>query len=168
LPFLDFNLQRRDCKTNCCLVCFPFLVCLLLGAGQMALTAFYLKTVGSNGPPMDCGYCAANADPSRFIMHDALGGLDCVTRCPLPIAPKWAPVLQLPGNSELGMGGGLSESTDLQGPSNRGMRMTKSSPATFLVTGSNKSFVQSRVFSIFFSLGACTVLVSNFFFFSFF
>ncbi|KAK3156341.1 hypothetical protein QOZ80_2AG0105930 [Eleusine coracana subsp. coracana] len=140
-------IQRRDCKTNCCLVCFPFLVCLLLGVGQIALTVFYLRSVGAaNGTGIDCGYCNASTDAS--FIKDTLGGLDCTTRCPLPFAPKCPPVVQLPGNSELGMGDGLSQSqsTNLQGSS---ITAETNSKATFLATGSTQSFAKSVMSNVF-------------------
>ncbi|TVT99243.1 hypothetical protein EJB05_55419 [Eragrostis curvula] len=138
-------IQRRACKTNCCLICFPFLICLLLGAGQIAVTAFYLRSVGANGPKMDCGYCAASTNAS--FIKDTLGGLDCPSICPLPFAPISPPLLQLPpGNSEVGPDDSLSQSTNLQGSS---IRRLASSAATFLVTGSNQSFAESVMSNMF-------------------
>ncbi|KAJ1278486.1 hypothetical protein BS78_04G083300 [Paspalum vaginatum] len=122
-------IQRRNCRVNCCLVCFPFLVCLLLGSLQLILTLAYLSTPR---PQIDCGYCTATTKSSSA---NTAGGLNCTTQCPLPIAPKWPPVLQLPpeGSST------PANLTTVAPPARR----AKHSAARFLVTGANRSFAES-------------------------
>ncbi|WVZ77359.1 hypothetical protein U9M48_025237 [Paspalum notatum var. saurae] len=121
-------IQKRNCRVNCCLVCFPFLVCLLLGSLQLVLTVAYFS---SQRTQIDCGYCAATTKSSSA---NTAGGLNCTIQCPLPIAPKWPPVLQLPPE-------GSSTPTNLTpAPSTR---TTKPSAARFLVTGANRSFAES-------------------------
>ncbi|XP_062224626.1 ABC transporter A family member 8-like [Phragmites australis] len=121
-------IQRRDCKTNCCLICFPFLVCLLLGGAQMVITIFYLRSVADR-PRINCHYCTASTNVSSS--KNTIGGLDCPAQCPLPIAPKWPPVLQLPNLPGASIGG------------------VESRAATFLVTGGNQSFAESVMSNMF-------------------
>ncbi|KAL6630054.1 hypothetical protein ACP70R_029819 [Stipagrostis hirtigluma subsp. patula] len=134
-------IQRRACKTNCCLICFPFLICLLLGGAQMVTTLFYLRSVAQRRR-IDCGYCHASTDVS--FSDNTVGGLDCPTQCPLPIAPKWPPVLQLPANSDLEPEDDLSSSGDLPDEPIRSAAAT-----TFLVTGHDQSFAESFMSNMF-------------------
>ncbi|XP_066329776.1 ABC transporter A family member 8-like [Miscanthus floridulus] len=129
-------IQRRNHRSNCCLICFPLLICLLLGGVQMIVAIAYYASSAAHRPQTDCGYCTASTNSSSA---DTVGGLVCPTECPLPIAPKWPPVLQLPPAPD-DMDIGSSTSTNLTGAS-----ITRAKPpaATFLVTGANRSFSES-------------------------
>ncbi|CAN6243560.1 unnamed protein product [Urochloa humidicola] len=129
-------IQRRNCRANCCLVCFPFLICLLLGGTQLIVLVATLSS-RAHSPGIDCGDCTATA---KSWMENKVGELDCPTECPLPIAPKWPPVLQLPLDSDSEDEFGSVESSNLTGTSTR---RAKHSPARFLVTGTNRSFAES-------------------------
>ncbi|PVH65818.1 hypothetical protein PAHAL_1G084400 [Panicum hallii] len=130
----NLAIQRRNCRANCCLVCFPFLICLLLGGTQLIVIIAYRSSHRSG---IDCGYCAAG---TRSWVDSKVGGLDCPIQCPLPVAPKWPPVLQLPLDSDLVNELGSLKSTNLTDTSTR---RAKHSPVTFLVTGADQTFAQS-------------------------
>lgn len=130
------NLQRRNCRANCCLVCFPFLICLLFGGTQLIVILAY-RSSGAHKSGIDCGYCAASTKSS---IQDRVGGLDCPIECPLPIASKWPPVMQLP----------LDSDPDDDDPRVASTRRAKHSPARFLVTGTNRPFAESMQYDIFY------------------
>ncbi|RLN09276.1 hypothetical protein C2845_PM11G01240 [Panicum miliaceum] len=119
-------IQRRACKTNCCLVLFPLLLCSVIGGLQIAV-----NRATPPEAPIVCGCSNVTVD------EDAVGGLSC----PLPRAPRWPPVLQIPPPEYRAVGDGLFPFTDLPDAS---CRAGGSCPATFLVTGGNQSFVASK------------------------
>nr|CAB3446090.1 unnamed protein product [Digitaria exilis] len=133
-------IQRRNCRANCCLVCFPFLICSLLGVTQLIIVLSFVSS-RARTPGTDCGYCNAS---TKSWMENTVGGLNCPTECPLPIAPKWPPVLQLPVDSDIENGPGSFNSTDLTDTSIR-----RQSPTTFLVTGTNQAFAESVMSNMF-------------------
>ncbi|KAF8691503.1 hypothetical protein HU200_040649 [Digitaria exilis] len=135
-------IQRRNCRANCCLVCFPFLICSLLGVTQLIIVLSFVSS-RARTPGTDCGYCNAS---TKSWMENTVGGLNCPTECPMPIAPKWPPVLQLPVDSDIENGPGSFNSTDLTDTS---IRRAKQSPATFLVTGTNQAFAESVMSNMF-------------------
>lgn len=136
-------IQRRACKTNCCLVLFPLLLCSLFGGLGMLLN--HLESKSQEGRPthIDCS-CSNVAVP-----ENAIGGMSCPQECPLPRAPKWPPVLRLhlprepPGNwssSDLDAASpGLSDTDSCSDGGAPG----SCAAAKFLVTGGNQSFVGS-------------------------
>nr|CAB3449317.1 unnamed protein product [Digitaria exilis] len=132
--------QRRACKTNCCLVLFPLLLCSVVGGLQIAI-----RRSSSTEPPtrLDCACSNVTVD------ENAMGGLSlgCPDECPLPRAPRWPPLLQIPPSQYRAVGDGLFPFTDLPDAS---CRATGSCPATFLVTGGNQSFVTSVMDNMFF------------------
>ncbi|TKW37305.1 hypothetical protein SEVIR_1G038400v4 [Setaria viridis] len=125
-------IQRRNCRANCCLVCFPFLICLLLGGTQLIVILAY-RSSGAHKSGFDCGYCTASTKSS---IENRVGGLQCPIECPLPIAPKWPPVLQLPLDSGPEDELGSFNSTNVTDT-------PKHSPERFLVTGTNQPFAES-------------------------
>uniref|UniRef100_A0A804PHQ4 ABC transporter domain-containing protein n=1 Tax=Zea mays TaxID=4577 RepID=A0A804PHQ4_MAIZE len=139
-------IQRRNHRSNCCLICFPLVVCLLLGGVQLIVAIAYASSA-AHRPRVDCGGCTASTTSSSSA-DTVVGGPVCPTQCPLPTAPKWPPVLQLPPAPEDMEEIGSSTSTDdLTGAST-----ARPNPpaATFLVTGTNRSFaegVMSNMFS---------------------
>jgi len=107
---------------------------LLLGGTQLLVIIAYRSSHRSG---IDCGYCAAG---TKSWIDSKVGGLDCPIQCPLPIAPKWPPVLQLPLDSDLVNELGSFKSTNLTDTS---IRRAKHSPVKFLVTGANQPFAES-------------------------
>ena len=113
----------------------------------MIVAIAYYASSAAHRPRIDCGYCTASTNSSST---DTVGGLVCPTECPLPIAPKWPPVLQLPPAPD-DMDIGSSASTNLTGAS---IRRSKPPAATFLVTGTNQSFAESmHIFSFAVNVG---------------
>jgi len=110
----------------------------------MIVAIAYYASSAAHRPRIDCGYCTASTNSSSA---DTVGGLVCPTECPLPIAPKWPPVLQLPPAPD-DMDIGSSTSTNLTGAS---ITRAKSPAATFLVTGANRSFAESMLAHLEFS-----------------
>jgi hypothetical protein len=133
------DLQRRNHRSNCCLVCFPLLICLLLGGVQMIVAIAYFSSA-AHRPRIDCGYCTASTNSSST---STVGGIVCSTECPLPIAPKWPPVLQLPPAPDDMDDFGSSASTNLTAGASITRAKAKPPAATFLVTGTNRSFAES-------------------------
>ncbi|KAL6888886.1 hypothetical protein ACP4OV_009912 [Aristida adscensionis] len=125
-------IQRRACKTNCCLILFPLLLCSVIGGMQIA---FRRASSQAQEPPtqFDCGCTNVTVNESMP------GGMSCPGGCPLPRAPKWPPALHIPAPAYRAIKDGLFPFTDLPDAS---CRAAGSCAATFLVTGSNQSFVQ--------------------------
>jgi hypothetical protein len=127
--------QRRACKTNCCLLLFPLLLCSIIGGLQIAID----RSLSSSPERtrFDCGCSNVSVDGNAF------GGLVCPSEeCPLPHAPRWPPVVQIPPPEYRAVtGDGLFPFTDLPDAS---CRAGGSCPATFLVTGGNQSFLSSK------------------------
>ncbi|KXG29779.1 hypothetical protein SORBI_3004G089400 [Sorghum bicolor] len=137
-------IQRRNHRSNCCLICFPLLICVLLGGVQLIVAIAYFTSSAHRAPRTDCGYCATSTNTSST---DTVGGLVCPTQCPLPIAPKWPPVLQLPpAPDDLDDFGSSAASTNLTAADSITRAKAEPPAATFLVTGTNRSFAE-RVMS---------------------
>ncbi|KAG2649449.1 hypothetical protein PVAP13_1NG542900 [Panicum virgatum] len=126
-------IQRRACKTNCCLVLFPLLLCSVIGGLQIAINR---ATPRRQYPTrFDCGCSNVTVD------ENAMGGLSCSDECPLPRARRWPPLLQIPPPEFRAVGDELFPYTGLPDAS---CRAGGSCAATFLVTGGNQSFVASK------------------------
>ncbi|RCV04910.1 hypothetical protein SETIT_1G039400v2 [Setaria italica] len=143
-------IQRRACKTNCCLVLFPLLLCSVIGGLQIAIDR---SSSSSPEPPthFDCGCSNVSVDGNAF------GGLVCPSECPLPRAPRWPPVLQIPPPEYRAAGDGLFPFTDLPDAS---CRARGTCPSTFLVTGGNQSFVRNVMDNMFFPVHDASVNLS--------
>lgn len=135
------NPQRRACKTNCCLIMFPLLLCSVIGGLQIAINrASSRGEGGASATPathLDCSCSNVSVD------ENAMGGIQCPPECPLPRAPRWPPVLNIPSPEYRAVQDGLFPFTDLPDAS---CRVNGSCAATFLVTGANHSFVESKFF----------------------
>ncbi|KAF2943718.1 hypothetical protein DAI22_02g085200 [Oryza sativa Japonica Group] len=129
-------IQRRAGKTNCCIVLFPLLLFSAIGGLQIAINVEMLREFAA-AASIDCGGCGGGV----AVAANATGGLDCPTRCALPRAPKWPPLLQIPPPERRAVGDGdlLSSAGDL--PDAASCRAAGSCAAAFLVTGGNRSFV---------------------------
>ncbi|TVU33005.1 hypothetical protein EJB05_24777 [Eragrostis curvula] len=124
-------IQRRACKTNCCLILFPLLFCGVIGGLQIAINHASSPEASVR---LDCGCSNVSVDENAF------GGMDCPLGCPLPRAPRWPPALRIPLPGYRAVNDGLFPFTDLPDASCRG---NGSCAATFLVTGGNKAFVEN-------------------------
>ncbi|EEE56545.1 hypothetical protein OsJ_05860 [Oryza sativa Japonica Group] len=93
-------IQRRAGKTNCCIVLFPLLLFSAIGGLQIAINVEMLREFAA-AASIDCGGCGGGV----AVAANATGGLDCPTRCALPRAPKWPPLLQIPPPERRAVGG---------------------------------------------------------------
>ncbi|RLM78743.1 ABC transporter A family member 10-like [Panicum miliaceum] len=141
-------IQRRACKTNCCLVLFPLLLCSVIGGLQIAINR---ATPPEDPTRFDCGCSNVTVD------EDAVGGLSCPDECPLPRAPRWPPLLRIPPPEYRAVADELFPFTDLPDAS---CRAGGSCAATFLVTGGNQSFVASVMDYMFFPVYNASVNLS--------
>ncbi|XP_008645661.1 ABC transporter A family member 10 isoform X3 [Zea mays] len=140
-------IQRRACKTNCCLILFPLALCSVIGGLQIAINHASSQGGGGGGGGggatpairLDCSCSNVSVD------ENALGGIQCPDECPLPRAPKWPPVVRTPSPEYRAVQDGLFPFADLPDAS---CRAEGSCPATFLVTGDNHSFVGSVIDNI--------------------
>lgn len=153
-------MQRRAGKTNCCIVLFPLLLFSAIGGLQIAINVEMLREFAA-AASIDCGGCGGGV----AVAANATGGLDCPTRCALPRAPKWPPLLQIPPPERRAVGDGdlLSSAGDL--PDAASCRAAGSCAAAFLVTGGNRSFVASMLLFLFFWCSYKVVLLSRCFIF---
>ncbi|CAD6342689.1 unnamed protein product [Miscanthus lutarioriparius] len=140
-------IQRRSCKTNCCLISFPLLLCSVIGGLQIAINhASSSQGEGGAIPAthLDCSCSNVSVD------ENAMGGIECPYQyeyeCPLPRAPKQPPFLKIPNPKYRAVQDGLFPYTDLPDAS---CRVNGSCAATFLVTGDNHSFVEGVIDNIF-------------------
>ncbi|XP_051194420.1 ABC transporter A family member 8 isoform X1 [Lolium perenne] len=125
-------IQRRARKTNCCLIFFPLIICGAIGGLQITIDRQIAKEQREHPIVVDCS--CNNA----VVSGNSTGGAVCLDSCPLPRAPKWPPVLQIPSPSSSNpffYDGGASCSAGAAAPG--------SCAARFLVTGTNQSFVSS-------------------------
>jgi hypothetical protein len=120
---------------------FPLLLCSVIGGLQIAIN-HASSSQGEGGPAtrLDCSCSNVSVD------ENAMGGIECPNEyayeCPLPRAPKEPPFLEIPYEYRA-VQDGLFPYTDLPDAS---CRVNGSCPATFLVTGDNHSFVESKSF----------------------
>lgn len=124
-------IQRRARKTNCCLIFFPLLICGVIGGLQITINREIAKSQREHPIHVDC---SCN---NVVVLENTTGGAVCSDTCPLPHAPKWPPVLQIPRPP-------LSSPfyNDVRAVCSAGAT-PGSCAATFLVTGTNQSFVSS-------------------------
>ncbi|KAF7078902.1 hypothetical protein CFC21_083251 [Triticum aestivum] len=119
-------IQRRACKTNCCLILFPLILCAGIGGLQIAIN----RAVKRDTTPLNCN--CSNA----VVPANTTGGPACSDDCPQPRASKWPPVVQIPPSSTSQFGGG---------PPGASCGSLGLCAAKFLVTGTNQSFVGSAM-----------------------
>ncbi|EMS54307.1 ABC transporter A family member 7 [Triticum urartu] len=119
-------IQRRACKTNCCLILFPLILCAGIGGLQIAIN----RAVKRDTTPLNCS--CSNA----VVPANTTGGPACSDDCPQPRASKWPPVVQPPPSSTSQFGGG---------PPGASCGSLGLCAAKFLVTGTNQSFVGSAM-----------------------
>ncbi|CAL5059517.1 unnamed protein product [Urochloa decumbens] len=143
-------IQRRACKTNCCLVLFPLLLCSVIGGLQIAIR----RSAPRQQSPtrIDCGCSNVTVD------ENAVGGLWCPDEeCPLPRGRRWPPALRIPSPEYRAIRDGLFSFTDLPDAS---CRASESCAATFLVTGGNQSFVRNVMDNMYFPAHSASVNLS--------
>lgn len=137
-----FQQQKRNKKTNACLIAYPFMLCIIL---------VIIQTVVNNEldkPKNRCGCTCIPSNSSGGGCQEVCGiqysDLDQVGTCPIPSPPKWPALMQVPRpeyrtvSSDLTGNGGLPDES---------CKSTGSCPATVLFTGRNRSLAQSMLIS---------------------
>ncbi|KAF6159969.1 hypothetical protein GIB67_033053 [Kingdonia uniflora] len=124
----NLTFQKRNLRTNCCLVAFPLILCILVFAIQVLVNAQLDK------PKNKCG-CI-----SKGVCGIEYSTLDQVGTCPIPSPPEWPALMQLPRPEYRAVN--IEPFTDLPDES---CRRTGSCPVTILVTGGNRSLGESLV-----------------------
>ncbi|XP_020257438.1 ABC transporter A family member 7-like [Asparagus officinalis] len=109
--------QKRNMKTNCCIISFPVIFCLLIGVANIII-----HNIISRQPEAQCDGNSMNP------------------KCPIASPPKWLPLLQVPRPESRACRADYIPFTDLPDES---CRRTQKCPATILLTGGNRSFAES-------------------------
>lgn len=125
-------------KTNCRLISFPIILCLLILLIQTLIDSEL------DDPKNNCG-CRCieqNADGSckNRVCGIQYSTLDQVATCAIPSPAEWAPVLQVPRSEYRAVSRGSQTFSDLPEES---CRTTQSCPAIVLYTGENRTLGES-------------------------
>ncbi|KAL5816489.1 hypothetical protein ACOSQ3_024867 [Xanthoceras sorbifolium] len=130
----NLTFQKRNVKTNIRLVSFPFILCLLLVLIQNVVDRAF------NSSDNKCG-CACirrnlNGDCEEERCGLEFSDLVQASSCPIPSPPEWPPLLQLPAPEYRAVRTDFISFSDLP---NELCRSNGSCPATFLLSGNNRS-----------------------------
>uniref|UniRef100_A0A2P2MFL1 ABC transporter family protein n=1 Tax=Rhizophora mucronata TaxID=61149 RepID=A0A2P2MFL1_RHIMU len=127
----NLTYQKRNGKTNCRLIFFPVVLCVLLKVLQIVVDGQLSKSVGKCG--CDCVKTNDNGSCTE-VCGLQFSNSDQASNCPIPSPPEWPPLLQVPSPEYRAVK--TSVFADLP---NESCRRTGSCPVTILVTGSNQS-----------------------------
>uniref|UniRef100_A0A7N0U007 ABC transporter domain-containing protein n=2 Tax=Kalanchoe fedtschenkoi TaxID=63787 RepID=A0A7N0U007_KALFE len=134
----NLTFQRRNTKTNLCLILFPFLLCSLLIILQTVVNGLIEKEGGSK-----CGCACVDKDGDgrcETVCGLEYSTVDQAFFCPIPSPQEWPALLQVPAPGSRAVKVDFLPSNDFPNPS---CRRTGSCPVTLLITGNNQSFGQS-------------------------
>ncbi|KAJ8771888.1 hypothetical protein K2173_027065 [Erythroxylum novogranatense] len=149
----NLTYQKRNAKTNCRLISFPFILCVLLKLLQAVVDTQLNKASNKCG----CQCVDTNNDGTcEKVCGLQFSNLDQVATCPIPSPPQWPPLLQIPAPEYRAVKTGALPFTDLP---NGSCRSTGSCPVTVLMTGSNQSLGQIMAGNMFAS--SLTLMSSN-------
>ena len=131
-------LQKRNVKTNCCIISFPIGICLLLLALQLFINFIF------TGSEFKCGCRCVNFTDGRQGCEKKCGleyskGSQA-SFCSIDQPPVWPAFLQLPAPSYRSVQQPNSDSTIGLPPAS--CKDDGTCPVTFLYTGNNKSFAE--------------------------
>ncbi|XP_010689557.2 ABC transporter A family member 7 [Beta vulgaris subsp. vulgaris] len=129
--------QRRNKRSNCCLIIFPVLLCVLLSTLQRVIDNEL------NKEKYRCGCAQVNGTTECGIQYSTL---EQASSCPIPTPQKWPALLQVPDPQNRAVRTDFLTSSDLPSQS---CRQTGSCPVTVLVTGSNRTLGQSLASNLF-------------------
>ncbi|XP_015579513.2 ABC transporter A family member 7 [Ricinus communis] len=149
----NLTFQKRNVKTNCRLIFFPFVLCVLLVITQNLLDREL------NKPSRKCGCVDIDTDGDgrlEKVCGLQYSTLEQVATCAIPSPPQWPPLLQVPAPHYRAVSSDVIPFTDLP---NDSCRSTGSCPVTVLVTGNNQSLGESLAGNMF--PGAFTLNSSN-------
>lgn len=126
----NLTYQKRNKRSNMCLVAFPVLLCVLLAVLQKVVDNQLNKSefrCGCNPTNnTDCGLQYSDSDQAAF--------------CEILHPPKWPGLVQIPAPEYRAVRTDLTPFSDLPDES---CRKTGSCPVTILTTGNNQSLAQS-------------------------
>ncbi|KAH9623722.1 hypothetical protein KSS87_006304 [Heliosperma pusillum] len=123
--------QKRNKRSNVCLIIFPVLLCVLLSVLQRVINNELVKE------KYKCGCAQVNGTRVCGVQYSTL---DQAISCPIPSPPKWPPLLQVPAPQYRATETDFSTFPNLP---NESCRRTGSCPATILMTGKNQTLGQS-------------------------
>ncbi|XP_047316812.1 ABC transporter A family member 7-like [Impatiens glandulifera] len=133
----NLTYQKRNMKTNVRLILFPFMLCLLLVIIQTLVNNLLDK------PENKCG-CVCKEPIVNGKCEKVCGieysSLNQASSCAIPNPPEWPPSLQVPASQYRAVRSDFLSSNDFP---NESCRNTGSCPASFLLTGTNRTFGQS-------------------------
>jgi hypothetical protein len=131
-------LQKRNLKTNVAIALFPILVCVLLVLLQAVIDGNIDKAKHRCG--CACVDTAADGSCRRSECGAQYSTLDQVRYCPIPSPPRWPALVPVPPPQSRAV---RTASQPFDGLPEPTCRDKGSCPAVFLVTGSNRSLVES-------------------------
>lgn len=129
--------QRRNKRSNCCLVIFPVLLCVLLSVLQQVIDNEL------NKEKYKCGCAQVNGTTECGIQYSTL---DQALSCSVPNPQKWPALLQVPDPQTRAVRTDFLNFPDLPSES---CRQAGSCPVTVLVTGSNRTLGQGLASNLF-------------------
>ncbi|WCJ33482.1 ABC transporter A family member 7 [Euphorbia peplus] len=146
----NFTYQKRNAKANCCLICFPVLLCLLLFTVQVLVSVANSKAAKQNKNNVntcDC-QCDFSKDPEKCfdICGREYSKFETDSNCPLPSPPHWPPLLHIPSSASRAVKSNVTPFTDLP---DKSCQRNEFCPVTLLYTGKNQSFAKSVAGSMF-------------------
>ncbi|CAK9255712.1 unnamed protein product [Sphagnum jensenii] len=131
----NLALQKRNCRTNTCLISFPIIICLLLFILQLVINKVF------NGPDFQCGcQCVPQPGSSTCVKTCGLqySDSDQVPLCGVSDPIEWPAVLQIPAPEYRAVM--QTDYPDLPNPS---CRASGTCETTFLYTGQNRSIADN-------------------------
>lgn len=128
--------QKRNSKTNCCLVGFPLVLCVLLVVIQAGINSLL------SGSDYECGcQCVPNASGVGCTKTCGIqySNSNQAEYCAVPETQGWPAILQVPGPQFIAAK--TTTSPELQDPA---CRATGTCAMTIFYTGSNKTTSDSK------------------------
>ena len=153
-------MQKRNVKTNCCIISFPIGICLFLLLLQVSINVIF------SGSDFKCGCACVPFTDGRPGCENKCG-IEYSTEtqasfCAIEQPPRWPALLQLPAPPYRAV---QQPNTDFEdGLPTASCRDTRSCPVTFLYTGSNRSFAEgllSRIRKLYVFLCLCCRSISG-------
>ncbi|CAN1262533.1 ABC transporter A family member 8 [Linum perenne] len=149
----NLTYQKRNAKTNCRLISFPFILCVLLVLAQNLVNNQLDKDEFKCG----CTCVDTNGDGKCEKVYGLqYSDAQQAAACPISSPPQWPPVLQVPAPEYRAVKTDFLPFNDLP---NESCRLTGTCPVTVLVTGNNRTLGQSVAGNMFSS--SSTLNISN-------
>ncbi|XP_078149970.1 ABC transporter A family member 7-like isoform X3 [Carex rostrata] len=139
----NLTFQKRNIKTNTCIVAYPFIVCVLL---------LIMKTLINNefdNPMYQCGCTCIPVNGTgtcQKVCGPQYSTLDQVAKCPIANPPEWPALMQVPLSEFRVARDAYLPFADLPDSS---CRLSGSCPATVLFTGQNQTLAQTLAGTLF-------------------